>query len=412
MGLALLGALLIGVSLGLLGSGGSILTVPVLTYLVGQEEKVAIAGSLAVVAAISLVAGIPYARRGSVDVRSVAWFGVPGMAGAYGGAWASQFVGGEVQLLCFGALMLAAGGLMLRRPPEATGERREAWRIVLDGLVVGAVTGFVGVGGGFLIVPALVLMGGLTMHRAVGTSLFIIALKSTAGFVKYLDVLEGEGLALDVRVLALIAVVGIAGSFAGGALGSRLPQASVRRIFAFGLFGVATFVVVDSARSLSRGDSPDPNPAVERAVAAKDALARRLGAELVAAIDAEGHAAAIAVCSERAPAIAADVARERSVRIGRASARLRNPRNVAPAWAADLVADPSTAVEPHLDAVEGGGLHALFPIPAAGLCMPCHGAPESIDPEVRAALEERYPGDRATGYAPGDLRGWFWVEVP
>jgi len=412
MGLALLGALLIGLSLGLLGSGGSILTVPVLTYLVGQEEKVAIAGSLAVVAAISLVAGIPYALRRSVDARSVGWFGVPGMAGAYGGAWASQFVSGEVQLLCFGALMLAAGGLMLRQPPEATGERREAWRIVLDGLVVGAVTGFVGVGGGFLIVPALVLMGGLTMHRAVGTSLFIIALKSTAGFVKYLDVLEGAGLSLDVRVLALIAVVGIAGSFAGGALGSRLPQATVRRIFAFGLFGVASFVILDSARSLSQEQPPEPGLAAERAIAAKDALAKRLGAELVAAIDADGHAAAIAVCSERAPAIAASIARETGVRIGRASARLRNPENRAPAWAVDRIADSTRATEPSIEVLPGGGVHALFPIPAAGLCMPCHGDREAIDPKVRDALAARYPDDRATGYAPGDLRGWFWVESP
>jgi len=246
---ALVGALLIGLSLGLMGSGGSILTVPVLTYLVGQQEKVAIAGSLAIVGTISLVASIPYARKRLVDYRSLLYFGVPGMAGAYLGAFLSKFVSGGTQLLVFAGLMLAAGVLMLRpvgEPRGAEGGQRSALAIGLDGIVVGIVTGFVGVGGGFLIVPALVLLGGLPMHRAVGTSLLIIALKSFSGFVKYLDVLDELGLRLDWQILGTFSLLGIVGSLAGNRVGNRLPQATLRKAFAFFLFVVGAFIVLKS----------------------------------------------------------------------------------------------------------------------------------------------------------------------
>lgn len=244
---ALAGALLIGISLGLMGSGGSILTVPVLTYLVGQDEKVAIAGSLGIVGAISLVAGVPYARARSVDYRSIVYFGLPGMAGAYLGAALSPLVSGATQLAVFAALMLVAGVLMLRpldKSSPATAKPRNVLKIALEGLVVGVVTGFVGVGGGFLIVPALVLLGGLPMHRAVGTSLFIIALKSFTGFYKYIDVLDDLGLALDWSIIGTFALLGIVGSFGGKAVSARLPQDVLRRSFAVFLFIVGAFIVV------------------------------------------------------------------------------------------------------------------------------------------------------------------------
>ena len=181
--IAVLCALAIGLTLGLLGSGGSILTVPVLVYLLGQPEKVAIAGSLAIVCAIALVGAVPYARQRLIDWRSVVLFGLPGMAGTWLGAWAAQFVSGALQLFVFALVMLAAAWSMFRAPPAADGRGpRHAGLVVADGLAVGALTGFVGVGGGFLIVPALVLLGGLTIQRAIATSLLVIAMKSAAGF--------------------------------------------------------------------------------------------------------------------------------------------------------------------------------------------------------------------------------------
>jgi len=109
--LALLGALAIGLSLGLLGSGGSILTVPVLHYLVGQPEKLAIGGSLLVVGVIAAAASVPYALGRQLDWRKVGWFGIPGMAGAWIGASLAQWVPGAVQLALFAAVMLAAARL-------------------------------------------------------------------------------------------------------------------------------------------------------------------------------------------------------------------------------------------------------------------------------------------------------------
>lgn len=250
--LAWLGALAIGLALGLLGSGGSILTVPVLVYLVGQEEKTAIAGSLFVVGIIALAGGLQFAWRRAVDWRSVWLFGLPGMAGTYLGALLGGLVSGTLQLAVFAGVMLLAAGLMFR-PPARTGEAEEEpppaprpgrfWKVPLEGLVVGVLTGFVGVGGGFLIVPALVLLGGLPMRLAIGTSLIIIALKSGTGFLKYLDVLHDLGYSLDWQVLGVITAVGIAGSFAGRVLGKRLSQERLRRLFAVFLVVIAVLIL-------------------------------------------------------------------------------------------------------------------------------------------------------------------------
>lgn len=228
-----LGALAIGISLGLLGSGGSIFTVPALVYLAHEDEKVAIASSLGIVAGISLVAAVPYARRGEVDWRSVLRFGVPGIVGTYGGAWLGGHVSARFQLVLLAVVMISASALMLRKPCDAgRASEHSTWLVALEGLAVGVLTGLVGVGGGFLIVPALVLLGGLPMRRAIGTSLVIITLKSLAGFAKYLDVLAGLGLEVDWTILGLFTAVGIAGSLLGSRVSTRIPQRALQRTFA------------------------------------------------------------------------------------------------------------------------------------------------------------------------------------
>lgn len=236
---------MIGASLGMLGSGGSILTVPILVYLLGQDEKVAIAGSLAIVGGIALAGALTYARRGLVDWRSVVFFGLPGMAGSYGGAWVAQFVSGAFQLGLFAVVMLLAAGLMLHTPTglgDGGGERHR-WKIGLDGLVVGLVTGLVGVGGGFLIVPALVLLGGLSMHLAIGTSLMVIALKSASGFVKYLGVLADLGLQVDWQVIGVFTAIGTLGTFVGRRIATRMPQETLKRAFAWFLIPIGVFIL-------------------------------------------------------------------------------------------------------------------------------------------------------------------------
>ncbi len=251
--LAIAGALAIGLSLGLLGSGGSILTVPVLHYLLGQPEQVAIGGSLLVVGLVATAGCLPYARTGQVDWQRAFGFGMPGMIGAWFGATLAHWVPGPLQLALFAAVMIAAALRMLAgRPLEQAEAEPHPASVVAIGTAVGALSGLVGVGGGFLIVPALVLVAGVPMAGAVGTSLVVIALNSFTGFARYAHVLGAKGVALDYRVLLIVAAVGIAGSFAGHRLGRRLPQATLRRVFGVFLVAMGVFVALDVGPRLLR----------------------------------------------------------------------------------------------------------------------------------------------------------------
>ncbi|ADY25277.1 protein of unknown function DUF81 [Deinococcus proteolyticus MRP] len=242
--LAWIGALLIGLSLGLLGSGGSILTVPVLVYLAGVEEKLAIAQSLAIVGGISLFGAIPYIRSKQVDWRSVVLFGIPGVLGTYAGAALSSYLSGAVQLMLFAAVMILAAVMMFRpKPadPEGDTHERSPLKIGAEGLGVGILTGLVGVGGGFLIIPALVLLGGLPMSLAVGTSLLIIAAKSFAGFYKYAHLLGLEN--MDWTLIGTFTAIGVAGSFLGSVIGKKVSNEALRRGFAIFLVLMGLYVL-------------------------------------------------------------------------------------------------------------------------------------------------------------------------
>lgn len=258
---SILGALLIGISLGLLGSGGSILTVPVLVYLLDHNGKAAIAESLGIVGGIALVGAIPYGRLRQIDWRNVVFFGLPGMAGTYGGAWLARYVPGTVQLILFAVVMLLAAWMMFRNskprrrelagtPVNPRGDgtdepppRHPVWKITLEGLVVGVVTGLVGVGGGFLIVPALVLLGGLPMRLAVGTSLVVIALKSFSGFFKYLDVLADLDIPLAWGTIGWFIAIGVVGTLVGHHIGAKINQRVLQRTFAVFLVLMSCFVL-------------------------------------------------------------------------------------------------------------------------------------------------------------------------
>jgi uncharacterized membrane protein YfcA len=250
---ALLGACAIGLSLGLMGSGGSILTVPVLVYLVDQPEKIAIAGSLFIVGSIALLGSLPYMRQRLVDWNTVWLFGIPGMIGTYAGAWIAGYISGLMQLALFAGVMLLASYFMLKPKTDIEAEsdhQRHTFKIILDGLIVGVVTGIVGVGGGFLIIPALVLLGGLTMRNAIATSLVIIALKSFAGFVKYLDVLENNGLSLDWTVIGVMIVLGGLGSTLGNKIANKVPQDKLKKMFGCFLIIMGIYILVRSVPQL------------------------------------------------------------------------------------------------------------------------------------------------------------------
>jgi hypothetical protein len=143
---------------------------------------------------------------------------------------------------------------------------------------------------------------------------------------------------------------------------------------------------------------------------AVNALASEMMGELTAALDSGDVSASIAVCKEKAPHVTAQVSEVYGVQIGRTSNKLRNPANVAPAWAqpymAEMVEDPTYVAGPN------GELGALLPIKLRAECQMCHGPAEQIDEGVMTAISEAYPDDQAVGFVEGDLRGWFWVEAP
>ena len=233
MALALLGALVIGLSLGLLGSGGSILTIPVLVFILERPEKLAVAEALAIVGSVSLLGALPYAFRKEINWRSVLFFGLPGLAGACAGACFSYFISGAVQFTLFGITMLAAAGLMLYAPASfvlsASGNSSRSVTM-LKGFLVGCLTGLIGVGGGFLIVPALIVLCSLPMPTAVGTSLVIIAMNSLTGFVQQVVALHYLDLHVSWSIIAIISAIAIMGCFIGSFFTNIIPQNSLKKI--------------------------------------------------------------------------------------------------------------------------------------------------------------------------------------
>jgi uncharacterized membrane protein YfcA len=239
-----LGAVLIGLSLGLLGSGGSIITVPLLIYVADEPTKLAIAESLFIVGCISAFGSLSYIKRGLVNWKFVMLFGLPSMLGTYFGAWTSQFVSGEVQLLTFSIVMLIASRSMFS-PITSTHSAVPAPRNILvisAGMLVGAIAGFVGVGGGFLIVPALFLLGKLAFKQAIGSSLIIITMQSFIGYLKYQHVLEQFALTMNWKIVSVIVFMGILGSIIGVRIADKIPQQQIRKLFAIVLVVLGIYI--------------------------------------------------------------------------------------------------------------------------------------------------------------------------
>jgi uncharacterized membrane protein YfcA len=232
----------IGLALGLVGGGGSIVTVPLLVYVAGLTPREAVALSLPIVGATAAVGAVLQYRRGNVNLRAALVFAVTGMGGAQLGAPLTRLFPAPVLLLLFAGLMIGVGLRMLRSRGEVdlegTGECNPA-RCGAAGLVVGILTGFLGVGGGFLIVPTLLRYAKTPMKTAVGTSLVIIAANSASGFVAHWGEIGRNGpLAV---VFTLSALVGLAG---GTLLGRRMQPQGLKTAFAGLALVVATYLVV------------------------------------------------------------------------------------------------------------------------------------------------------------------------
>ena len=242
-------SVLVGFTVGLLGGGGSILMVPLLIYVAGVDTKPAMATSLVVVAVTSIGALLAHARGGRVHWRTGVIFGLTAMIGAYAGGRLAHYVPDRWLLVAFAVTMLGAAVAMIRgrRDSGAVQQPRPSLPfhlVLLQGIGVGLLTGMVGAGGGFLVVPALVLLAGLPMATAVGTSLLVIAMNSIAGFTGYAANVQIDwGLAGKVTALALL------GSVVGGTLAGRVRPERLRTAFGVLILCMGVFVLAQAGPS-------------------------------------------------------------------------------------------------------------------------------------------------------------------
>ena len=254
LAIAIPAGLLIGLILGALGGGGSILTVPVLVYLLHQPPHAATAGSLLIVGITAAAGTIAHHRAGRVRLAPGVAFGVLGVAGSYAGARLSASIPPDLLLSLFAGLMLVAAAAMLRRrvPPRSMARPRpggtaaavrRSFKIIVAATGVGLLTGFFGVGGGFVIVPALVLALGFEMSAAAGTSLLVIAINSASALAARV----GGDVHFAWPLLGVLTLAALAGTLAGSRAASRIDASRLTAAFTILLVAVAAYSL---ARSL------------------------------------------------------------------------------------------------------------------------------------------------------------------
>ena len=250
-------ALVVGLVLGLLGGGGSILAVPTFLYVFHVEPKPAIAMSLVVVGMSALVGFLTHWRQGTVNVRIAALFGALAMVGAFAGARAAAYVPASVQLSLFTAFALTAAVMMLRdslrtsraatsaATPEYDAARASpssshfSAMLGVQAVAVGVLTALIGAGGGFLIVPSLVLVANVPVKEAIGSSLLIIAMNATSGVAGYLGQVP-----FDWRLVAWFTGVAALGAVVGTRVMRRLPAARIKQAFAIMILVLGTYLVI------------------------------------------------------------------------------------------------------------------------------------------------------------------------
>ena len=252
-----LGGVLVGLSLGLVGAGGAILSMPIFLLVLGHPTKVAVLEALAVTGSIAAFGATRAAIARKVDARTAAAYFIPGMLGAWIGGPIGKQLDDRVQALLFSVIAIVAAWRMLAAPPAGgtaatqRGVGASLALAIVAGFAIGVLTGVIGVGGGFLLIPALVLLSRVEMHLAVGTSLALIALNAAVAFLSNARQSPADFDLVSWKAVAIVAVCGVVGSVVGGRLASRLPAPVLRRIFAVVLVVVAIAVMVKSTGVLS-----------------------------------------------------------------------------------------------------------------------------------------------------------------
>jgi uncharacterized membrane protein YfcA len=249
-------SIFIGIALGLIGGGGSILTVPVLVYLFGVEAISATSYSLFVVGLTAAIGSVNYFREGLVNIKTAIIFGIPSIIAVFlTRAYLVPAIPKEVfsvgnfmvtksilLMLLFAVLMIAASYSMIKKPTkvaEVEGDQSFNYPVILiEGAVVGVLTGLVGAGGGFLIIPALVILSKLPMKEAVGTSLVIIAAKSLIGFMG-----EGSDTTIDWTLLFKVSGFAVAGIFIGTQLSKKIDGAKLKPAFGWFVLVMGCYII-------------------------------------------------------------------------------------------------------------------------------------------------------------------------
>ncbi|TAE58908.1 MAG: sulfite exporter TauE/SafE family protein [Nostocales cyanobacterium] len=259
----------IGISLGLIGGGGSVLALPILVYVMGVPTKPAIAMTLVIVGTVSLIGLIPHWKKGNINFNKAFIFGSATMIGAFVGAKIAglPFVTDNLQMLLFAVMMLVAAILMIKRSFKKSSDisttnnpeypESEVYQppicnycwlwLLTEGLGVGILTGLVGVGGGFAIVPALVILGKTPMKEAIGTSLLILVVNAIAGSIGYLGQVE-----LDWQLVGSFILAASFGSFLGGYLSQFIDGKKLQKYFGYFLIAVAGFVLFQNYHHLQK----------------------------------------------------------------------------------------------------------------------------------------------------------------
>ncbi len=259
--LGYIASILMGLSLGLIGGGGSILTVPILVYIFGTNPILATSYSLFIVGTTALVGGMFYLKKKEVDLKTGFIFGVPSFIGVYLtraylvpslpdpvftlGSWVVTKP--LLIMIVFAILMLAASVSMIKTKKAIEPNKvkmnpqLQFFLIGLEGLIVGGVTGFVGAGGGFLIIPALVILVGMSMKLAVGTSLFIIAAKSLIGFAGDLQ----QKTEIDWTLISTITGIAVLGLFVGMYFSSKVSEKSLKKGFGYFVLVMGSIILFD-----------------------------------------------------------------------------------------------------------------------------------------------------------------------
>ncbi len=252
----------IGMAVGMFGGGGSILTTPMLVYIGDFDPKPAIAASAVLVAVTSFIGMIQYARAGQVRWKTGLIFGSAGVVGALLAGQVGQRLPGNLVLVLLGIMMVLTAIAMIRGRKEMHAKHHEGlplFRILLDGFVVGIATGLVGAGGGFLVVPALVLLGGIPMQAAVGTSLMVVMMKAIATFISYRIKFFGEdGFAavnpeteFDWGVTLLVVAFAIVGVFIGVKFATKVHPDALRKWFGWFVLIVGSFTLLDKSHAFT-----------------------------------------------------------------------------------------------------------------------------------------------------------------